>query len=142
VGLDLQDVAWLSEEHRMLESVRPIPKLNSETEVMIFLMASSLDGLNSKVFAGQLHTKFTVHLANHSPLELELFEVKESETSPQLELFSLTFLGPHSPQLNQQIHQFEHEKLGVFELFLTPVGVDQKGVLYEVVFHRFRKPQS
>jgi hypothetical protein len=44
--------------------------------------------------------------------------------------------------LNQQIHHFEHEKLGAFDLFLTAVGTDQEGLLYEAVFHRFRTPQS
>ena len=63
-------------------------------------------------------------------------------TAPNLELFSLEFRGPHSPRLNQQIHHFEHEKLGAFELFLTAVGVDQEGLVYEVIFHRFCKPQS
>ena len=105
-------------------------------------MSSILDAFNSKHFSEQLHTKFKVHLANHAPLELELVEVTERETAPNLELFSLGFRGPLSPQLNQQIHQFEHEKLGVFELFLTPVSADQQHTFYEVVFHRFRKSQS
>jgi len=101
-----------------------------------------LDAFNSKSFAEQLHTKFRVHLASPGPLELELVEVKDHETAPNLELFSLGFRGPHSPRLNQQIHRFEHEKLGVFELFLTPVAADPDGTLYEVVFHRFRNRQS
>ncbi|HXB20472.1 MAG TPA: hypothetical protein VNV88_03775 [Candidatus Solibacter sp.] len=105
-------------------------------------MTIPLDAFNSKIFAGQLHTKFTVHLPGQAPVELELFEVKDRETAPQLELFSLGFRGPISPRLNQQIHRLEHEKLGVFELFLTAVGADQDGTLYEVVFHRFRNPQS
>jgi hypothetical protein len=102
----------------------------------------SLDAFDSKIFAEQLHTKFRVKLTGQAPVELELFEVNDRETAPKLELFSLGFRGPHSPRLNQQIHHFEHEKLGAFELFLTPVGVDQEGLLYEVVFHRFRKTQS
>jgi hypothetical protein len=102
----------------------------------------SLDAFDSKIFAEQLHTKFRVKLTGQAPVELELFEVNDRETAPKLELFSLGFRGPHSPRLNQQIHHFEHVKLGAFELFLTPVGVDQEGLLYEVVFHRFRKTQS
>lgn len=105
-------------------------------------MSNALDALNSKIFAEQLHTKFKVLLAGQPPVELELFEVKESATAPKLELFSLEFRGPHSPRLNQQIHHLEHEKLGSFELFLTAVGAEAEGLLYEAVFHRFRKPQS
>ena len=41
----------------------------------------------------------------------------------------------------QQTHRLEHEKLGEFEIFLTPVSADQQnGTIYEAVFHRFRKP--
>ncbi len=109
---------------------------------MTFVTPSTLDSFDSKTFAEQLHTKFRVKLTGQDPVELELFEVKDCETAPKLELFSLGFRGPHSPRLNQQIHHFEHEKLGSFELFLTAVGVDQEGLLYEVVFHRFRNPQS
>jgi len=105
-------------------------------------MTIPLENLNSKTFAGQLHTKFRVKLDSQAPVELELFEVKDHETAPKLELFALGFRGPHSPRLNQQIHHLEHEKLGSFELFLTAVGVDQEGLLYEAVFHRFRNPQS
>ena len=105
-------------------------------------MPISLDAFDSKAFAGQLHTKFRVMLSGQAPVELELFEVNDRETAPKLELFSLGFRGPHSPRLNQQIHHLEHEKLGALELFLTAVGVDQEGLLYEAVFHRFRKPQS
>ena len=105
-------------------------------------MPNPLDAFNSKSFAEQLHTKFKVELNDQPPVELELVEVKDRETAPKFELFSLEFRGPYSPRLNQQIHHFEHEKLGAFDLFLTAVGVDQEGLVYEVVFHRFRQPQS
>ena len=105
-------------------------------------MPNPLDALNSKIFTEQLHTKFKVELNGQPPVELELVEVKDRETAPKIELFSLEFRGPHAPRLNQQIHHFEHEKLGAFDLFLTAVGVDQEGLVYEVVFHRFRQPQS
>jgi hypothetical protein len=102
-------------------------------------LSSELDALNSRIFAEQLHTKFKILLAGQAPVELELIEVKESATAPKLELFSLGFRGPHSPRLNQQIHHLEHEKLGSFDLFLTAVGTEQEGLVYEAVFHRFRK---
>ena len=105
-------------------------------------MSTALDALNSKLFAEQLHTKFKVIVTGQPPVEFELTEVKEHQTAPKLELFTLTFQGPHAPRLNQQIYHFEHEKLGPFDLFVTAVGADQTGILYEAVFHRFRAPQS
>ena len=104
-------------------------------------MSDALDALNSRIFAGQLHTKFKVLVAGQAPMELALIEVKEHETAPKFELFTLAFQGPHEPRLNQQIHHFEHEKLGPFDLFVTAIGADQDGLVYEAVFHR-RKPQS
>jgi hypothetical protein len=104
-------------------------------------MADPLDKLNSKIFAEQLHTNFKVHAGNGAPLTLELSAVNDHQTQPEGELFSLLFRGPQAPRLAQQIHRFEHEKLGTFDLFLTAVGADEKGISYEVVFHRLRKKQ-
>jgi hypothetical protein len=127
-----QKAYWRDERGRTNERV---------LEAQSIPMAGALDRLNSKVFAEQLHTNFKVHLGNEAPLSLELVAVNERETSPKIELFSLFFLGPLTPRLNQQIHQFEHEKLGAFDLFLTAVGADAAGTTYEVVFHRLRKEQ-
>ncbi len=48
--------------------------------------------------------------------------------------FSLIFRGPKSPVLPQKIYRFEHEELGVFEIFAVPVGPDQLGMQYDVQF--------
>jgi hypothetical protein len=104
-------------------------------------METPLDQFNAKLFREQLHTKFKV-LLDGAPMLLELVDVAERETSPKLELFSLHFRGPGAPRLPQQIHRLEHEKLGAFEIFLTAIDPGQEpGMLYESVFHRFRKPQ-
>jgi hypothetical protein len=73
------------------------------------------------------------------PLPLELIEVKESDPSPKIELFSLQFRGPAAPRMAQQIHTLEHDKLGRFAIFLTAIAGDAEGITYESVFHRFRK---
>ena len=105
------------------------------------MIVETLDKLNAKIFTGQLHTRFKVHVGNPGPVELELTEVNERTTSPKVELFSLIFRGPVTPRLVQRIHPLEHDSLGKFELFLTPVGLDENGTLYEAVFHRLAKPQ-
>lgn len=100
-------------------------------------MMTSLDDLNGKVFREQLHTQFKVQ-AGGQPLPLELIEVEERGDSA-IEFFSLQFRGPLKPQLQQQTHQVEHEKLGTFEIFLAPISADPQGTVYEAIFHRFRK---
>lgn len=104
-------------------------------------MPSALDKLNAKVFSEQLHTRFTVHTGGAGPMELELIEVSEHDRSPEIELFTLHFLGAAAPRLPQQIHRLEHEKLGTLEIFLTAIGLGaEQRIVYESVFHRFRKP--
>lgn len=102
-------------------------------------MLTSLDKLNAKTFSEQLHTQFKIHSGSPEPMTLELVEVVEGASSPQIELFSLHFRGPFSPRLAQQIHRLEHATLGTFEIFLTAISGDAEGIKYESVFHRFRK---
>jgi hypothetical protein len=104
-------------------------------------MLTSLNKLNAKIFSEQLHTRFNVITSGAGPMALELFEVSEHDSSPQMELFTLHFLGAAAPRLPQQIHRLEHEKLGTLEIFLTAIGQDaEQRIIYESVFHRFRKP--
>ena len=102
------------------------------------MVMTSLSDLNGKVFRDQLNTKFNVRHSGQ-PLELELIEVAEKNDSPRIEFFSLYFRGPVKPVLAQQIHRLEHQHLGTFEIFLTPISADAQGAVYEVIFHRFRK---
>ena len=102
-------------------------------------MSTSLESLNSKSFSEQLHTQFRLLRDGLDPLPLELIEVKESDPSPKIELFSLHFRGPAAPRMAQHIHTLEHDKLGCFAIFLTAIAGDADGITYESVFHRFRK---
>ena len=48
--------------------------------------------------------------------------------------FSLLFLGPRDPILPQRIYRFDDEQLGAFEMFIVPIGRDDRGVEYEAIF--------
>jgi hypothetical protein len=104
-------------------------------------MPTPLEDLNAKLFREQLNSPFKIQHEPAGSITLELVDVAENDSSPRMELFSLQFRGPFRPRLEQQTHRLEHEKLGEFEIFLTPVSADQQnGTIYEAVFHRFRKP--
>ena len=90
--------------------------------------------LKSRVFSEHLHTSFYIQLEGSGPLTLKLVEVTVGKPSPGFEQFSLFFLGPHAPQLGQGTHKVKHDKMGSFDLFLVPVGVDRDGMLYEAAF--------
>ncbi|HET7270466.1 MAG TPA: hypothetical protein VFI90_05205, partial [Rubrobacter sp.] len=48
--------------------------------------------------------------------------------------FSIIFRGPGDVLLPQRIHKMQHDKIGSFELFLVPIGPDEKGLRYEAIF--------
>jgi hypothetical protein len=100
--------------------------------------------LTEEEFSKHLSTHFRV--ATEPPIELELIEVKGYLTQPTeqsgMERFSIFFVGPGDRYLPQKIYSLEHERMGVFELFLVPVGQDQRGFLYEAVFNYFREKRE
>jgi hypothetical protein len=101
-------------------------------------METPLEKFTAKIFSDHLHTRFKTQAAHVPPVELELSEIEERESSPRVELFFLRFRGPHAPQLPQQIYSLEHEKLGTFAIFLTAISADESGICYESVFNRLR----
>src|SRR5258708_35374611 len=98
-------------------------------------MPTSLDSLNAGIFSQHLQTQFKLLREGAEPIPLELIEVKESDPSPKIELFTLHFRGPAEPRMAQHIHRLEHEKLGAFDIFLTAIGADEQGITYASVFH-------
>jgi len=99
-----------------------------------------LENLNSRIFSEQLHTTFQLRVPGAAPLLLELTEVSEENQSPSVEQFSLEFRGPLVPHIPQGTYNVEHEKLGTFDLFIVPLGPDQSGMRYQVIFSRLRQP--
>jgi hypothetical protein len=47
--------------------------------------------------------------------------------------FSLLFLVDPDPGAPQQIFSMRHPDLGTFDLFLVPLGPDERGMRYEAV---------
>ena len=48
--------------------------------------------------------------------------------------FSIVFRGPGDVLLPQRIYMIEHEEIGAFDLFLVPIGPDERGLRYEAIF--------
>src|SRR5215475_3223399 len=105
-------------------------------------MVDPIANFSSKTFQEQLHTVFNVGTADGSSVPLELTAVNEPAVPPGVEMFSVHFRGPRAPRLPQQIHRFQHEKLGSFDRFITAIAGDDQSTTYEAVFHRLRKKQS
>src|SRR4051812_19012189 len=48
--------------------------------------------------------------------------------------FSLVFVTPKGPWLQQAIYPVQHPVLGVMEIFLVPIGTTQDGNGYQAIF--------
>ena len=48
--------------------------------------------------------------------------------------FALVFRGPTTPLLPQATYAMEHRDWGRFEIFLVPIGKDERGVRYQAIF--------
>jgi hypothetical protein len=98
--------------------------------------------LTEKEFAQHVNTKFRVKLDVPGPVDLELVQVKGYMKKPDeqdgMERFSVFFNGPDNPLLAQASYPLEHELMGSFDLFLVPIGRDEKGFKYEAVFNYYK----
>jgi len=94
-------------------------------------------------FRRHLGTKFGVRVQAPRPVELELAEVKSFRAGANepsgMERFSVFFYGPGDLMLPQGTFTLEHPSMGELLLFMVPVGRDERGFRYEVVFNYHRE---
>lgn len=97
--------------------------------------------LTEKEFSKHLNTKFRI--TGEQSIELELTEVKgylsQANEQTGMERFSAYFHGPTDSYLRQGAYPLKHEVMGAFDLFLVPIGHDEKGLRYEAVFNYFKE---
>lgn len=96
-----------------------------------------LDQLTSAEFTPHLHSTFHIHYDNGQVLDVKLVAVQEFAEHPDRprRAFSLTFQSAEkSFYLKQAIYTLEHEQMGKLDLFMVPLGPDQIGMNYEVIF--------
>ncbi len=99
--------------------------------------------LTEESFAENLNTKFRVRAEAPRPVELELVEVKGYNALPTerggMQRFSLYFYGPDDIFVPQATYTFDHERMGALDLFIVPIGRDERGFRYEVVFNYLKE---
>ena len=81
--------------------------------------------------------RFRVSVGEASPFDAHLIEVSPmgSTVGPTgRNPFSAVLRGPENDMPEQGTYAVEHGELGSFELFLVPIGPDDKGMKYEAVF--------
>lgn len=96
-----------------------------------------LDTLTVASFEPHVGSSFQIRPGGADALTLKLIEASAAggDPSPKREPFSLVFVGPDEPLLEQAIYPVEHDELGQLTLFMVPLGPHKDGGLrYEVVF--------
>ncbi len=94
-----------------------------------------LEKLKVEDFAGRVGERFRLDPGEGPTLDLELTEARGMPGgSDRRQPFSLVFRGPAEPLLAQRIWRLEHTDLGALDIFLVPIGGDEKGMRYEAVF--------
>lgn len=93
-----------------------------------------LDKLTREDFGGRIDQPFHLTVGDDR-LELMLREATPLGRGERAGgAFSLVFLGPGEPALEQGIYPLEHAELGRLELFLVPINRTDAGMHYEAVF--------
>jgi hypothetical protein len=95
--------------------------------------------LTHEEFTKHVNTKFQVENEGDIPVELELIDISELKLHPRQVEFSLEFRSPLNMFLNQGVHNFTHDQMGQFELFIVPIKQDAQGFYYQAVFNNLRE---
>jgi hypothetical protein len=98
-----------------------------------------LDKLTVSDFEPHIESPFPAECPGAGSVELRLIAARalgEPIDRGRRAPFSLIFLGPDRPMLDQRIHPIGHPTLGRLEVFLVPVGPakDRPGLRYEAIF--------
>ena len=94
--------------------------------------------LKIETFKPFLGDEFKVKIDDIEHLTIKLIEV-EDKSNKTFESFSLIFSGQRDIVLNQMIHKFNHDTIGNFEMFITPIQTFiENEIHYQSVFSRFK----
>src|SRR4051794_27277448 len=94
-------------------------------------------------FSPHVNTNFKPSLEGQSEINLELIRVedlnKTDEERQQFNRFGLEFQGPPF-YLPQSTYNLTHDVMGQLQIFLVPLGKNDRGFVYQAVFNTFRQP--
>jgi Domain of unknown function (DUF6916) len=98
--------------------------------------------LNKALFEKNLNTRFWLRDESGERVHVDLVELSNGHIFPPYEHFSLLFRGERSRVHSQRSYAFEHDVIGGFDLFLTPVARNEQGTFYEAVFNQLIEPSQ
>ena len=94
-----------------------------------------LENLTIDDFSNRIGETFRIRIADDQALDIALAEVNALGTGTGKRTpFSLMLRSSGPAYAPQGIYRIEHNQLGAFDLFIVPLGPDQQGMRYEVIF--------
>lgn len=96
-----------------------------------------LNTLTVTDFEPHLNTVFQLHYGNGEMLEVTLIEAKARgmDAPERRQGFSLLLQSTINDYLQQGIYHITHEVVEPMDLFIVPVGANQTGMRYEIIFN-------
>lgn len=95
-----------------------------------------LENFTVRTFSEHLGGAFRAYPEGSNPIDVELISATELGEEPRGgRPFSIVFRGSGDVVLPQRTYRMEHADIGVFEIFLVPIGPDEKGPRYEAIFN-------
>ena len=97
-----------------------------------------LDQLSEQSFVPYLNQTFQLQIETSEVLDLELIEVSGlacSDAEAKRKPFALILRGSKEQVLEQGTFRLQHAAMGGLDLFMVPIGPDDQGMRYEVVFN-------
>ena len=94
-----------------------------------------LEHLTHSQFAEHLQETFEASSPEKCALKLTEVKVLGEAVGSRRVPFSLLFYGPRDYFLSQGTYSVSHPELGAMDLFLVPVGEDERGFIYECIFN-------
>ena len=121
--------------------VNPLSSLLAQAGSPKGFPAPMLNHLTHSDFAQCLGSQFQLEISATQIVDVELVEATllgappAAEGKAQRQGFSLVFRVPREMVNEQRTYRMQHRRIGVMDLFLVPIGPDQKGMLCEAIFN-------
>jgi hypothetical protein len=98
-------------------------------------MEAEREELRYETWKAHLNSTFTIKTAP-TEVPLQLINISEQKFSSRQERFSVYFKGPLEGFLPQHSYPFQHEVMGMVDLFIVPIAQENDGFVYEAVFNK------
>ncbi len=97
---------------------------------------------NFAEFLAAVGTRFRARVTATEEVAFELIQATPGRApassagqGASYESFSLLFRSPGQRVIPQGTYPFQHDQLGLFEMFIVPVGQETDAVIYQAVFN-------